>query len=140
MSVDPILIVGAGPTGLVLAIELARRAVPFHLVDQRPEPLTSDRAAFVKSRSLEILATLGVADGFLDGGHVINGFDFYAGGERTASFRLVTLDSPFAYFLGISFDGHDYPLRWGVVDGRLSGWPHPEDIVALGFGNDHVGC
>ena len=36
---DPILIVGAGPTGLVLAIELARRDVPHMLIDQRPNPI-----------------------------------------------------------------------------------------------------
>ena len=62
MSDRPVLIVGAGPTGLVLAIELARRGVPFHLIDRHPQPLGRDRAVAVKSRTLEILQSLGLAD------------------------------------------------------------------------------
>jgi 2-polyprenyl-6-methoxyphenol hydroxylase-like FAD-dependent oxidoreductase len=38
MAGNPVLIVGAGPTGLVLGIELARRGVPFQLVDRHVEP------------------------------------------------------------------------------------------------------
>ena len=34
---------------------------------------------------------------------------------------------------GIGFAGHDYPLHWGVVDGRLANWRHPHDIAALQF-------
>lgn len=99
---DSVLIVGAGPTGLTLAIELARRAVPFDLIDQRTAPLQSDRAAFVKSRSLEIFKTYGLADLFVRCGQVINGFDIFSGGVRQAWFRLGDIDSPFPYFLGIS--------------------------------------
>ena len=62
---DPILIVGAGPTGLVLAIELARRGVPHVLVDQRPKPQLWDRAAVIKTRTLEILSALGLSSEFL---------------------------------------------------------------------------
>lgn len=58
----PVVVVGAGPAGLVLAIELARRGVPFHLIDQLPERRAGDRAAVVKSRSLEIFAALELAD------------------------------------------------------------------------------
>lgn len=62
---SPILIVGAGPTGLVLAIELARRGVGHVLIDQRPKPLLWDRAAVIKSRTLEIFAALGLSAEFL---------------------------------------------------------------------------
>jgi 2-polyprenyl-6-methoxyphenol hydroxylase-like FAD-dependent oxidoreductase len=57
---SPILVVGAGPTGLVLAIELQRRGVPHILIDQRPAPLLWDRAAVIKARTLEIFAALGL--------------------------------------------------------------------------------
>ncbi len=98
----PVLIVGAGPTGLVLAIELARRGVPFRLIDQRPAPLPWDRAAVVKSRSLEIFASLGLADAFVRRGKTVQGVDFFGGGSRIASFRLRDVDSPFPFNLGIS--------------------------------------
>ena len=99
---DPILIVGAGPTGLTLAIELARRGVPFHLIDRRLEPQQADRAAFVKSRSLEIFAEYGLAEAMIRDGQIINGFDIFSGGARKTWFRLGELDSPFPFFLGIS--------------------------------------
>ncbi len=52
---DPssVLVVGAGPTGLLLASELHRRSVPCHLVDARSGPLHWDRATVVHPRSLE---------------------------------------------------------------------------------------
>ncbi len=99
---DPILIVGAGPTGLVLAIELARRGVPFHLIDQRPAPLLWDRAAVVKSRSLEIFATYGLADEFVYRGKAVRDVNFYKAGSKVASFHMRDVDTPFQFTLGIS--------------------------------------
>jgi 2-polyprenyl-6-methoxyphenol hydroxylase-like FAD-dependent oxidoreductase len=98
-SEHPVLIVGAGPTGLVLAIELARRGISCHLVDRRPEPVGRDRAIVVKSRSLEILQSLGLADTFLQRGRVIRGIQLFAGSSRVASVELDGLDSPFPFDL-----------------------------------------
>jgi 2-polyprenyl-6-methoxyphenol hydroxylase-like FAD-dependent oxidoreductase len=100
--IDPVLIIGAGPTGLVLAIELARRGVPLHLIDQRPAPLPWDRAAIVKSRTLEIFESLGLSAAFLRRGKKIRGADFYGPGSRKASLPLHDLDSPFPFTLGLS--------------------------------------
>ena len=99
---SPILIVGAGPTGLVLAIELARRGVSHILIDQRPKPLLWDRAAVIKSRTLEIFAALGLSEEFLRRGTKIRGVDFYSRGTLRASFRLGELDTPFPFTLGLS--------------------------------------
>jgi 2-polyprenyl-6-methoxyphenol hydroxylase-like FAD-dependent oxidoreductase len=75
-TVSPILIVGAGPTGLVLAIELTRRGVGHALIDQRPKPLLWDRAAIIKSRSLEIFVALGLSAEFLRRAAIVRGVDF----------------------------------------------------------------
>jgi 2-polyprenyl-6-methoxyphenol hydroxylase-like FAD-dependent oxidoreductase len=101
MSECPVLVVGAGPTGLVLAVELARRGVPFHLIDRRPEPLGRDRAIVVKSRSLELLAGMGLAGVFLRRGRIIRGIDLFSGGRRVAAIGLDGLDSPFPFDLCI---------------------------------------
>jgi 2-polyprenyl-6-methoxyphenol hydroxylase-like FAD-dependent oxidoreductase len=61
-----VLVVGAGPTGLLLAAELGRRAVPCHLIDARPAPLHWDRATVVQPRSLEVFTSLGLVDRFLE--------------------------------------------------------------------------
>lgn len=54
------LIVGAGPAGLVLACELARRGAAFRLIEQREEPLIAVRGKGVQPRSLEVFEDLGV--------------------------------------------------------------------------------
>lgn len=99
MSECPVLIVGAGPTGLVLAIELARRGVPCHLIDRRPTPLGRDRAIVIKSRSLEVLAGMGLVERFIQAGRAIRAIDLFAGGTPVASVGLDGLDSPFPFDL-----------------------------------------
>lgn len=59
-----VLIVGAGPAGLVLACELARRGVDFRVVEQRGEPLKASRGKGVQPRTQEIFEDLGVLDAF----------------------------------------------------------------------------
>ncbi len=57
-----ILIVGAGSSGLVLAIELARRGVKFRLIEQRDAPFTGSRGKGLQPRTLEVFNGLGVID------------------------------------------------------------------------------
>src|SRR3954470_11837008 len=62
MGGSGVLIVGAGPTGLVLALWLSRAGVPFRLVDRNPGPGRASRAMAVQARTLEFYRQLGVAD------------------------------------------------------------------------------
>jgi 2-polyprenyl-6-methoxyphenol hydroxylase-like FAD-dependent oxidoreductase len=55
----PVLIIGAGPTGLLLAAELQRRGVQCHLIDAQAAPLHWDRATVVHPRSLQIFEAIG---------------------------------------------------------------------------------
>jgi 2-polyprenyl-6-methoxyphenol hydroxylase-like FAD-dependent oxidoreductase len=68
MTHTGVLIVGAGPTGLTLACELARRHVPFRLVDASPGPAPGSRGKGTQPRSLEVLDDLGVVDQAIAGG------------------------------------------------------------------------
>ncbi len=61
-SVLPVLVVGAGPTGLMVANELARHGVPPRIIDRGPAPATTSRALVVQPRTLEILDDIGVID------------------------------------------------------------------------------
>ncbi|MFJ8842613.1 FAD-dependent oxidoreductase [Streptomyces cyaneofuscatus] len=63
-----VLIVGAGPTGLTLALDLARRGATVRIVDRSPAHPRTSRAKGPNPRSLEILADLGVADEVLAAG------------------------------------------------------------------------
>lgn len=57
-----VLIVGAGPTGLTLACELARRGVPFRLIEAAPGPQPGSRGKGVQPRTLEVFDDLGIAE------------------------------------------------------------------------------
>jgi 2-polyprenyl-6-methoxyphenol hydroxylase-like FAD-dependent oxidoreductase len=57
-----VLIAGAGPAGLTLAIELARRGVRLRLVDRAAGPFTGSRGKGLQPRSLEVFEDLGVLD------------------------------------------------------------------------------
>jgi 2-polyprenyl-6-methoxyphenol hydroxylase-like FAD-dependent oxidoreductase len=63
-----ILIVGAGPTGLTLAIELARRSIPFRLVDAAKTPFAGSRAKGIQPRTLEVFHDLGIVEKILNAG------------------------------------------------------------------------
>ena len=58
----PVLVVGAGPTGLMVANELARHGVPPRIIDRGPAPATTSRALVVQPRTLEIFDDIGVID------------------------------------------------------------------------------
>ncbi|MGW5928567.1 FAD-dependent monooxygenase [Streptomyces anulatus] len=68
MGTTDVLIVGAGPTGLVLACDLARRGAAVRIVDRSSAPPRTSRAKGPNPRSLEILDDLGVAEEVLAAG------------------------------------------------------------------------
>jgi 2-polyprenyl-6-methoxyphenol hydroxylase-like FAD-dependent oxidoreductase len=58
----PVLVVGAGPSGLMMANELSRHGVLPRVIERAPAPATTSRALVVQPRTLEILDDLGVID------------------------------------------------------------------------------
>jgi 2-polyprenyl-6-methoxyphenol hydroxylase-like FAD-dependent oxidoreductase len=64
----PVLIVGAGPTGLTLACDLARRGVRCRIIDKATELFVGSRAKGLQPRTLEVFDDLGVIDAILTSG------------------------------------------------------------------------
>jgi 2-polyprenyl-6-methoxyphenol hydroxylase-like FAD-dependent oxidoreductase len=63
MNSEPsVLVVGAGPTGLTLACELARRNVPVRIIDKAPEPFAGSRGKGLQPRTMEVLDDLDVVE------------------------------------------------------------------------------
>ncbi len=134
-----VLVVGAGPTGLLLASELQRRGVPCHLIDDRSAPLHWDRATVVHPRSLEIFDSLGIAERFLEVGARQRVIKMHSGGEVIGMMDLSNCGSVYGFNLGVSEEVTESILteylhgQGGGVNrsSRLTGLrPHAEGVLA----------
>ncbi len=84
-----VLIVGAGPTGLSLGLELHRFGVRFRIIDKNIARSTTSKAIGLQPRLSEIFAVLGVAEKlFASGFSDIRGVNFCAGARKVLSFKL----------------------------------------------------
>ncbi len=63
-----VIVVGAGPTGLTLGIELARRSIAFRLIDAAEEPSRGSRGKGIQPRTLEVFEDLGIIRAILKAG------------------------------------------------------------------------
>ena len=97
-----VLIVGAGPTGLMLACNLLRRDVPFRIIDRAESPSTSSRAVNIQARTLEALDELGVLEDFFSNGRTIEAVQNYSGRKPTERFEVNSKpvpEIPYPYLL-----------------------------------------
>ena len=83
-----VLIVGAGPTGLMLANQLARRGVRALIIDRHPGPSLQTRALGVQARTLEIYAKMGLADRAIELGKRGNGAHLWSEGREIGRVSL----------------------------------------------------
>src|ERR1700730_9193667 len=105
-----VLIVGAGPTGLVLALWLTRLGVRVRVIDKTAEPGTTSRALAVQARTLELYSQVGLADAVVERGRKIVAANLWVSGKRVT--RAVFGDmgaglSPFPYALLFPQDEHE---------------------------------
>src|SRR5690349_8354985 len=96
-----VLIVGAGPTGLTLACELARHGVSFRIIDKLSVGSNKSKALAVHSRSLEMLEDMGIVDRFITFGLPLHGVNIFADSKQIAKLSLDELDSYYSYTLSI---------------------------------------
>lgn len=97
----PVLIVGAGPTGLFMACELQRHGIDFRIIDKNPSASDKSKALGIHARSLEIFETAGIVKPFLEQGEIINGMIAYAGGKELLKISLEPMDSPYPYVISL---------------------------------------
>ena len=83
-----VLVVGAGPTGLMLANQLVRRGVRVRIIDRHAGPSLQTRALGVQARTMEIYAKLGIADRALELGKRGTGANMWAQGRKMARVPL----------------------------------------------------
>ncbi len=132
MTEHSVLIAGGGPTGLMLAGELALAGVDVAIVERRPShDLPGSRAGGLHSRAIEIMDQRGIADRFLSEGQVAN----------------------LSEFCGVRLDISDFPTRhpytlglWQKhIERILAGWvdelevPIHREREVTGFAQDDAG-
>jgi len=94
-----VLIVGAGPAGMTLAISLKQLGVDCVVIDQLPSPPEDTRAAFVQPRTLEYLRRLHVSDPIVDDGLKGRGFAMADREHDLIRVPYDTVDSPYPFLL-----------------------------------------
>ena len=132
-----VLVVGASPTGLVLAAELLARGIRTRIIDQGDAVTLQARAIGIHARTLEVLAMMGLAERFLADGHVVRHTRFYSEGRCLASLEFARSGSRFGFMLNLPQDQTERLLRarvtelGGVVENRT-------ELTGLTAGGDAV--
>ena len=135
-----VLIVGAGPTGLMLANQLARRGASPIVIERNDGPSLRTKALGVQARTLEIYRHLGIAERALELGKRATGATMWVSGRRAANVPLGDIGRELSAFpfllilgqddnerlLGEALAGHEIPVRWRT------------ELVGLRQAADHV--
>ncbi|WP_160003880.1 FAD-dependent monooxygenase [Rhizobium sp. 18055] len=94
-----VLIAGAGPVGLTMAVELARFQVPVRIIDKTAARTDKSKALAVWSRTLELLDRSGCAQTLIAAGRKTRAVDIMDGKKTIARVAFDELDSPFRFVL-----------------------------------------
>ncbi len=108
-----VLIVGAGPTGLVLALWLTKHGVKVRIIDKTAEPGTTSRALAVQARTLELYRQLDLTDAVVEQGHKVPAVNLWVKGEPAARlpFEKVGSDlTPYPFLHIFPQDQHEQLL------------------------------
>jgi 2-polyprenyl-6-methoxyphenol hydroxylase-like FAD-dependent oxidoreductase len=99
MQHRPILVVGAGPTGLTAAMELARLGVPVRIIDKAAGASLTSRALAIQARTLELLSQRGLADELISIGNRVRLVAIHSERRQMGTVDLSTIPSRFNYVL-----------------------------------------
>jgi 2-polyprenyl-6-methoxyphenol hydroxylase-like FAD-dependent oxidoreductase len=97
-----VVIVGAGPVGLLAGCELRRRGITVRIIDKLPRPTDQSRAIIVHARSLEMLARMGLAEQVINAGIKSVAMQLLDGSQPLARVELGDVDSVFPYSVTIA--------------------------------------
>ncbi|UWF47392.1 FAD-dependent monooxygenase [Pseudomonas sp. N3-W] len=122
MNRSDVLIIGAGPTGLVLALWLSKLGVQVRIIDRTSAPGTTSRALAVQARTLELYRQLDLSEAIVQNGHRVAAANFWVKGEAVARLPLSKIGeglTPYSFMEIFPQDAHEKLLierleRFGV--------------------------
>ena len=118
-----VLIAGAGPSGLALALWLARAGVRPRIIEREPARPTTSRAIAVQARTLELYRQLGIADQIIAHGLRLDALNFWVGGTRVARLpfgELARGKSPYPFILMLAQDQHERLLEQALAEAGVT--------------------
>jgi 2-polyprenyl-6-methoxyphenol hydroxylase-like FAD-dependent oxidoreductase len=128
-----VLVVGAGPVGLVLATELARRDVAVRIIDTLPAPTTESRAIVVHSRSLDHLQAQGSFDALMTHALEATGMQMHSGEKTVAEISFADIDAVYRYSAALPQTDTEAVLTARLAD---LGITVERSTTLTGFGQD----
>ncbi|CAG8161935.1 unnamed protein product [Penicillium olsonii] len=117
MSMKPqtdVLIIGAGPTGLVLALWLHHQGVKVHIVDQANAPANKSRAIVVHARIVELYRQLGISEDLLALGYKLPATNVWVDGRHKANIPIASSGrelTPYPFMFSVPQDEHEKMLE-----------------------------
>ncbi|MPR01456.1 hypothetical protein F0169_04800 [Pseudomonas sp. MAFF 212408] len=97
-----VLIVGAGPVGMLLALELALYGIRARVISKAPRVSAHSKATIVWPRILELMDRTGVSEAIVREGHYFDQMNYYSNKKRVGLIRFNTLtDTPYPFGITI---------------------------------------
>jgi len=97
----PVIIIGAGPTGLMSALCLAKLGIECIVIEKRQFPVATSNALAVQARTLEIWDQIGIAEQALSLGNPISCLKIFDGKKELAELSMKHLPTPYPFILGL---------------------------------------
>jgi 2-polyprenyl-6-methoxyphenol hydroxylase-like FAD-dependent oxidoreductase len=82
MQKPQVLIVGAGPTGLMMACQLTLFGIPFRIIEKNDHPAKESRALGIQARTLEVFRQMGLIDQFIKNGQKTKALNYIVGNTQ----------------------------------------------------------
>jgi len=135
-SETEVLIVGAGPTGLILALWLTKLGVKLRIVDKAAQSGTTSRALAVQARTLEFYRQIGIADAVVERGRKVGAMNLWVGGKVVTQVNLHDIGlglGPYDYMFIFPQDEHE-----ALLEGELArlGVKVERQTELMGFTDD----
>lgn len=140
MEQTDVLVVGAGPTGLVLALWLAELGIRPRIVDKAAQPGTTSRALAVHARTLELYRQAGIADAVIAEGNRSTGINMWTGGHRRARLPFDDVGrelTPYPFVLIYPQDKHERFLAERLRERGIE-IERPVELLAFQDGGEGV--